>query len=201
MAGESQQVPESKPDPSVIATEQMLLAVGNLEKLMQTDIEGLEKLFEARLDTHRAVCAEQFESIRTQLDLIERQRVEQKKDTKDAVDAALAAAKAAVQEQTAASEKAVDKSERASQENVKQQGNTFSLLIAGLTTSLGDMKDAFTRELSDMKLSISRIDSMKAGAVEVTTSQRLNLGAVWAAAGVLIGFAGLAVAITVAFTR
>ena len=40
MAGESQQTPNSMPDPSVLTTEQMLLSVNNLEELTAARREG-----------------------------------------------------------------------------------------------------------------------------------------------------------------
>jgi hypothetical protein len=81
------------------------------------------------------------ELVDNQFALIERQRVEQKQDTKAAVDAALAAAKEAVKEQTAASQLSTNKSETSFTEQLKQQNVTFSTANAGLMREIGDVKE------------------------------------------------------------
>jgi hypothetical protein len=88
---------------------------------------------------------EKFKSVDMQLALIERQRVEQKADTQKAVDAALAAQKEAVREQTTASDLAIGKSENAMTKQVDQQGVTFATAIQGTERVLQDLKDRVTR--------------------------------------------------------
>ena len=82
-----------------------------------------------------------FGSIDREFTLIESRRVEQKVDTKVAVDAALSAAEKAVKEQTLASEKSILKSERAAEEQSKQQNATFTAALKGVTDILSDVKD------------------------------------------------------------
>jgi len=143
MAGEA---PESKPtpDPTVLTTEQLLREVDRVKELMQAEIKGLSD-----------VSVEKFDSVETQFTLVERQRVEQKKDTKDAVDAALAAAKEAVKEQTTASGLSITKSETATAEQLKQLTVTFTTAINGVTVSFNDLK---TR--------VERIENLKQGGRE-----------------------------------
>lgn len=86
---------------------------------------------------------------------MERQRVEQKKDTKDAVDAALAAAKEAVKEQTTASERAIAKSENSTAEQLKQLNTTFATAIGGVTANHDDLKER-----------VGRIEAIKQGGQE-----------------------------------
>jgi hypothetical protein len=91
-----------------------------------------------------ATLQEKFISVDTQFELIERQRVEQKMDTKAAVDAALAAAKEAVKEQTTASDRSITKSETATSEQLKQMNVTFTTAIQGIATPISDIKDRVT---------------------------------------------------------
>ena len=67
-------------DPSTLTTQQILRETGILRELLETNVTGVS-----------ALAAEKFEAVNRQFDTIERARVEQKKDTKDAVDAALTA--------------------------------------------------------------------------------------------------------------
>jgi hypothetical protein len=106
-----------------------------------------------------------------QFDLIERQRVEQKKDTKDAVDAALAAAKEAVKEQTAASQLSTNKSETSFAEQLKQQNVISGTALAGQA-----------RELAELTARIARMESLKQGGQDQMT--RL-FAAIFAAAALI----------------
>lgn len=118
------------PDPSSLTTEQLQREIANLKDWVQSRITGMNDIIEER-----------FKSVTTQLQLLEKQRVEQKADTEKAVQAALSAAKEAVKEQTAASDKSIQKSETATAEQLKQQGTTTITAIAGVTQSVGDLKD------------------------------------------------------------
>lgn len=118
-----------------------------------------------QFDTLAEVTGEKFTSVVQQLGMMESQRVEQKADTQKAVDAALAAQKEAVKEQTAASERAIAKSEASTAEQLKQLSTTFSTSISGLTTNLNDLKER-----------VSRIESLKQGG-------RDSLTGLYAAAG------------------
>jgi hypothetical protein len=132
------------PDPSVLTTEQMLREVSRAEKLFRAEFEGYEATINAL-----------FDAVEVKFDLIERMRVEQKKDTKDAVDAALAAAKEAVKEQTTASGLSITKSETATTEQLKQLSTTFTTANTGLTTLLNDLKSR-----------VDRIENMRQGSKE-----------------------------------
>ena len=118
------------PDPTVLTTDAVERAVEAVVNLLRAELKGVED-----------VTQEKFASIKDQLRLIEQQRVEQKKDTKDAVDAALAAAKEAVKEQTTASERSVLKSETSFKEQLGQLTTTFNTAIDGLRREVGDLKE------------------------------------------------------------
>jgi hypothetical protein len=113
---------------------------------------------------------------------VERQRLEQKKDTKDAVDAALAAAKEAVAANTSSSEKSITKSETATSEQLKQLNVTFTTANVGLLSNFNDLKDR-----------VGKIEAAKQGARDAGTERRLDLGQVLLAVSVLIAAVGLIV--------
>jgi hypothetical protein len=122
------------PDPTALTTEQLL-----------REIDRTKELVEALLAGKEALTAERFLSVARQLDLVEQQRVEQKSDTKSAVDAALTAQKEAVREQTTASERSIAKSEAATTKQLEQLSATFTTAIKGVTDALQDLKDRITR--------------------------------------------------------
>ncbi len=123
-------------DPSALTTAQLLREVGILKELMLTMFQAME--------------AKNL--------LLEGQRVEQKNDTKNALDAALSAAKEAVREQTIASDRAIQKSEQSTKEQLAQMNNTFQLAIATSSDNLNELKDRVTR-----------IESLKQGGQEKMT--------------------------------
>jgi len=145
------------PDPTLLTTQALLQAVGSVRELLESRIEAMEDV-----QNEKHLQAEQ------QFELVERQRVEQKKDTKDAVDAALTAQKEAVREQTAASERAIAKSEAATSKQLDQLSITFS-------SSTADVR----RELAEMKERLTAIEQQKVGAKEDRTG-------LYAAIGVLV---------------
>jgi dGTP triphosphohydrolase len=149
MANEGVQPPPGTPwrpvpDPTELTTQALLREVAALRELLELSIEDLKDVLD-----------EKFLRTEQQFELVERQRVEQKKDTKDAVDAALTAQKEAVREQTAASERAIAKSEAATSKQLEQLSVTFSNATASQQRELGEVKERVTT-----------IESVKTGATE-----------------------------------
>lgn len=144
------------PDPTLLTTQALLREVAGLRELMESRLEALEDVEEQK-----------FYKVEQQFELVERQRVEQKKDTKDAVDAALTAQKEAVREQTAASERAIAKSEAATSKQLDQLSVTFANEAASQRRELGEMKQRLTA-----------IEQQKIGAKEDRTGLYAGIGAV-----------------------
>jgi hypothetical protein len=130
---------DSKPsaDPTQLTTEALQRAINSLHDIISREVTHE---CESRVAADLAIQA--FN--KRELQLIEGQRVEQKLDTKAAVDAALAAAKEAVKEQTTASGLSISKSENATNEQLKQLGATFTTAIAGVDRTINDWKDRVT---------------------------------------------------------
>jgi ABC-type transporter MlaC component len=122
------------PDPTQLTTEQLIREIGALREATTNERHALERLVD-----------EKFRSVDQQLDLVERQRVEQKSDTKAAVDAALTAQKEAVKEQTTASATAIGKSESGMKEQLTQLRENFDTSIRSLQDVLGDLKDRIVK--------------------------------------------------------
>ena len=136
--------------------------LGVRAEIRQREHASLQELIEQRLGGHEDLSAERVASMRREIDLHEQHRIELKADSEThrlelksdgektlttatiaaekAVQAALAAAEKARDQQTIASQLATTKAEEASKEQMKQQGETFSTAITGLTTGLGDVK-------------------------------------------------------------
>lgn len=108
---------------------------------LHREIAGLEGKVKILLEGIEQITDEKFHSVERQFELVERQRAEQKVDTKQAVDAALTAQKEAVKEQTTASERAIAKSETATTKQLDQLAVTFATAINGVTTLLNDLKE------------------------------------------------------------
>jgi hypothetical protein len=147
--------------------------------LLKERINGIEKVSKAK-----------FAKIDSEFSLVESRRVEQKVDTKVAVDAALSAAEKAVKEQTVASEKSIIKSETSAAEQSKQQNATFTASLKGVIDTVADVKDR-----------VGKIENLRQGAGDIRDNARLNVGMVVGIAGVVMGFLSLvAVVVTIVLT-
>ena len=176
----SEPLPETQgwrpvPDPTVLTTEQLHREIGALQLRMESLIEALHDHTTTLFAGLREIIEEKLRSVDRQLALVESQRVEQKSDTKAAVDAALTAQKEAVKEQTTASERAIAKSEAATTKQLEQLNQTFATAIKGVTDLLNDTKDR-----------VSRIEAAKVGGKE-------TVGSLYAFGGLLVAFLGVAI--------
>ncbi len=112
---------------------------------MHREVSGVTEKFGLIISALDQNTNEKFRSVATQFELIERQRAEQKVDTKQAVDAALTAQKEAVKEQTTASERAIAKSETATAKQIDQMTITNATAISGVNNTLNDIKERVTK--------------------------------------------------------
>jgi polyhydroxyalkanoate synthesis regulator phasin len=152
------------PDPSTLTTDQLDKAIANLKQLLETRIGGLEEVID-----------EKFISVNERFVLVERGRVEQKEDTKSAVDAAFSAAKEAVREQTNSSERSITKSEDATKEQLSQLNTTFTTAINAVTGSLDDLKER-----------VGNIEATRRGATESKDEGRATINSTTAIIGAIV---------------
>jgi hypothetical protein len=176
------------PDPTVLTTQALYREVSALQELIEQVVKGT-----------REVIDQQFYKVEQQFELVERQRVEQKKDTKDAVDAALTAQKEAVREQTSASERSIAKSETATNKQLEQLATTFSNTQASLLARIDELKE----RIVDVDRKAESVAQQRAGAREerVVVREDKSSGIALASIGVsvlflLIGLISLTVTLT-----
>lgn len=192
------------PDPTILTTQQLLREIEILRdsiddkvEVRQREMMLAQELSEAKLRGEIVLTAQRFDAFGGQLELIERQRVEQKSDTKAAVDAALIAQKEAVQEQTIASGLSIAKSEAATAKQLDQQSVTFTTAISGVAKTSSDQKDAFNISIADLKerlgtldLKVGGLESNKQNAHEVQVDRRAGNSQLIAIAAVIAAVLG-----------
>lgn len=164
-----------------------------LKELFTSEFGAVKEMLDAKIlamnqaiELMQELRNEKFNTVQTQFDLIERQRVENKADTKAAVDAALAAAKEAVKEQTTASDRAITKSETATSEQLKQMNVTFTTAIQGINQPISDLRDR-----------VISLESMRIGGSEQRSDTRATSSDARANIGVYIALATVVVSILI----
>jgi hypothetical protein len=135
-------------------------------QIVLREIGLLRSLMDVRMQGMTQIEDEKFARVERQLQLVELQRVEQKQDTKAAVDAALAAQKEAARDQTLASDKAIEKSEA-----------TFAAAIGAVNTAVNDLKERVTK-----------IEARAVGGRAAYGDLFLVMGIVIAGIGLVVGF-------------
>ena len=145
MGGAQGRVPV--PDPTLLTTQ-----------ALRREIEGLRELLEQRL-----MCVQ--EETNLQFTIVERQRVEQKKDTRDAVDSALTAQK-----------EAVSKAEAGMMAQIQQLATSTKAMEETLRRSIDELKERYVNTERQLRDDIGLVDrkanatvSEKAGAKEDRT--------------------------------
>lgn len=166
------------PDPTALTTEQLHREVANIREVIEAAIAALTTLVE-----------EKFKRVTQQFDLIEHQRIEQKTDTRSAVEAALTAQKESVVSQTEASERAISKSETATAKQLEDLRKAFSESMDSLRREIGSLKD----RIVEVDAKVSGQQMQRAGAKE----DRTGLYAVIGVVGTLAAIA----AVVAAFLR
>lgn len=151
-------------------------------------------MFPTRIDEKisamSGVHAERFNSIQIQFRERDIRDERTSRDSKLAIDAALQAAKEAVASQNTSSALAIAKSEAAAIKQIDQQASTIQAIKSALDEKVGDLKD---------RLLI--FEGRGSGAKEAKVEGR-DVGQYWIAiVGVLLGVAGLGMAILVAFLK
>lgn len=159
------------PDPTKLTTEALLRETLALRELLLSKMETAD----TKMTGHFLIDAQRFAKIDEQFHTIDAQRVEQKKDTQDALTAALTEQKEAVRKQDEANQKAISKAEQATKET-----------LAGLQDLFRTTSDAQGEKINDVKTRVSQVESVKHGAAETKVGLLGNANLVLAAASVIV---------------
>jgi hypothetical protein len=162
---------------------------------VQKAISGLKEVLETARLGDKELILEKFRNIDKLFGVVEQARIEQKKDTATAVDAALKAAKEAVTEQNASNAIAISKSEAATTKQIDQQ----AMLIQTTSKTLDDKINDIKENLKIQSERITKIEAITLGSNAATTEHRssgtYNVGIIGLIIGTLIGLGGLIFAI------
>lgn len=179
------------PDPTALTTEALNREIDRLRSSFEAARDAMHTLLSERIDAIVSLMDEKLRRVDQQFDLVERQRIEQKEDTKAAVDAALTAQKEAVKEQTIASERAIAKSETATTKQAEQQSNTFATAIESLRRAIDDNKD----RLVVIESRVIAIEQQRIGSRETLGEHRESNTALIAIVGLVLTVIIIAVSI------
>ena len=144
------------PDPTTLTTAASDRLEATLRNLIRAETRHIDELFRERL----SATATHF---MTQFSMLDARTAEQKQDTTNALNAALAAQKEAVAAQTASSEKSITKSETATIERIK----AVETLLSASTRASDD-------KIDDLKSRIVAIEASKLGTKEGTATAQQN---------------------------
>lgn len=165
MAGESQQVPKSEPDPTVLTTQQLdrgleserdyvkgeirviqerLRGIDIATQLLSATVTRVPTDVQIAVQNLKELHNERFDSIATQFQERDTRSERESRDNKVAVDAAFAAQKEAASEQNKSNTLAIDKSEKATAETLNKQADLFQSSIKGIESQIVDLKERIT---------------------------------------------------------
>ena len=162
-------------DPTALTTKQLHHEIKSIKREFHTrDVLHTERLKAQKHD------AELREAHRLELKADNQRTVETAMVAAEkAVQAALAAAEKARDQQTIASQLATEKAEKAGKEQMAQQGETFGAAIAGLNTSVNDMKGMLGADRAEKKGGQEQVTEHRASIAQVV--------AIAAGSGTVIG--------------
>jgi len=147
------------PDPTVLTTEASIRLETVLRNLIKAENDHLHELLTVEIIRQNELFAERLSGLSrqfsTQFTMLDARTAEQKQDTTNALNAALAAQKEAVAAQTASSEKSITKSETATTERIK-----------GVETLLATSTKATDDKITDLKDRVIAIEAVKLGNIE-----------------------------------
>ena len=167
------------PDPTVLTTEALTREVGALKELLTLQIRHEAEARESA-DTNTLDLMDREDQ------LIERQRAEQKVDTKQAVVDALSAAKEAVKEQTLAGDKSIEKAERNTADQISQINVTFNTAVAGIERTMNDIKERVNKAEQALAMHAASQAGEQKGGADKTAWAFAALGGLVAIGSIII---------------
>jgi hypothetical protein len=125
------------PDPTALTTAALYREIAQLRDLFESKMTTID----TKMTGHFHIDAQRFAKIDEEFRTIESQRVEQKRDTQDALTAALTAQKEAVAKQDEANQKAITKAEITTGETLKKLEQLINVKTDGLRDRIDDVKN------------------------------------------------------------
>jgi len=212
------------PDPTTLTTEALRREVASLQVLIEQRITALKELQEQitsslkqrsdekelrlqeqlnALETQTRdliaeamrSCDTQFEHVRHQFKQVEALRLEQKADTKAAVDAALTAQKEAVKEQTAAFREAVAKSDTATEKQIEQIGLAGNIAREELRRRADENKDRINDLERTLRAALAEVDAKVNNVSAARTGEKESKSSTYATIGVVVAILAVGLAV------
>jgi hypothetical protein len=177
------------PDPTVLTTQALFREISAVRELFEQRLAGRDRELTALSEHLIALVDAETKLTNERLQSAERQRIEQKIDTKSAVDAALIAQKEAVREQTTASERAIAKSEAATTKQLEQQALTVATAVDALRRSIDELKERAVEENRAIRVSISEVATSSNSLAQQKVGAKEDRTAVYAAIGICVTLA------------
>jgi hypothetical protein len=139
-------------------------AMDEATRVLKDDVTRTPTLLQTAIKSFGELMDEKFSAITDKFKAAESLRLEQKQDSKTGLDAALAAQKEAAGTQDINNQKAIDKSEKATAEIIKnnQDANKASI-------------DTLTKTVDEVKTDVNTIKSVKLGSGEASAGSRANI--------------------------
>lgn len=201
------------PDPTLLTTAALTREIASLKEILFTRLEGMDRaivLFNDSItrvptDTDRQIARlkelieemfkvtdERFSSIQKQFSERDVRTEQNARDSKVAVDAALAAQEKAVGKQTDSFAQSIAKSEANTTKQIDAQGQLLGSTSGALNDKIEAVKERLTRIEGEGK-------GERAAGVTQQTSNMNTVSVIGLVLGSLIGIAGLAFAVAQAF--
>jgi len=190
-----------QPDPTLLTTAALEREIANLQKLIETRLDGNDKSTDLRIleiskipaDTARLILHlrelmdEKFEGIAKQFQERDTRGEQGSRASKEALDAALLAAKELVGATNLANAEAATKAE-----------TSFLKSLDQITTLIKSTADATDARIADLKERIDRGEGGNAGAATYRAEQRLDYGTLISVIAVIFVVIGIAASVTIA---
>jgi chromosome segregation ATPase len=165
------------PDPTVLTTQALYREVAALKELIEQRIEAVQHTIDEAIEARNVLDKEVQLRTDLQFRLVEQQRIEQKGDTKNAVDAALTAQK-----------EAIGKTETSTNKALEELGTRLDTAIENLRRANDEVKE----RIVEVDRRVVDVVSQKVGA----TTDRTGL---YAAIGIITTLIFLGIAIAAVF--
>jgi cation transport regulator ChaB len=177
------------PDPTILTTQQLHREILGLREILEARLIGMDKaliLLQAAVDRSPSIAEiysefkEKFNSVQTQFKERDTRSEQSSKDSKVAVDAALQAAKEAVNEQNKSNTTAIGKSEAATTKQIDQIMELIRTMVSSFDSKISDLKE----RINLVQIPVNRAEGHAQGVQGVW-------GYIFGAIGAAIGIAAL----------